>query len=140
MDADTKREGLTWAIENERRRIDIVIDMGTRRCRFGIGIENKPWASEGEDQVSDYLDHLTRVYGLQSMLIFLAGHRQLVASLSDDRQRELDQRGRFRYITYASEIRRWLVACREVCRAKRVDWLLSSFVDYIDEQFGLADI
>jgi hypothetical protein len=38
------------------RRIDFTVDMGPD----GVGVENKPWASDQEEQVLDYVRHLAK--------------------------------------------------------------------------------
>src|SRR5689334_577177 len=49
-----KREDCTLYCANFQRRIDITLEFSA----FGIGIENKPWADEGDDQLKDYSLHL----------------------------------------------------------------------------------
>jgi PD-(D/E)XK nuclease superfamily protein len=63
------REDLTRFSRRPRRRIDITVHLGDR----GIGIENKPWAEEGEDQLKDYRYHLEKRYKGRFILVYLSG-------------------------------------------------------------------
>jgi hypothetical protein len=62
------RENSTSLIESHRRRIDIVVDLQS----FGIGIENKPWADDQEDQIRDYVAHLERRFAGKFVIVYLS--------------------------------------------------------------------
>ena len=63
------REDPTAYTSSFQRRIDITIDFGS----YGVGIENKPWATEAERQLEDYCDHLNRKYSGRFVLVYLSG-------------------------------------------------------------------
>jgi len=58
QNANLIREGTTDFIPNLYRRIDITIEFDSGKS--AIGIENKPWAGEQEDQIKDYKEHLSK--------------------------------------------------------------------------------
>lgn len=51
------REDSTAYIVNNQRRIDITLNFENK---FEIGIENKPWDKEQENQLQDYEKHLRK--------------------------------------------------------------------------------
>ena len=63
------RESCTVFIKNRKRRIDLLVDGG----KWGIGIENKPWAGEQKGQLQDYADDLEKRFGEDFLLIRLTG-------------------------------------------------------------------
>src|ERR1039457_4161174 len=63
-----KREDRTSYCSSSERRIDITLDFGD----FGIGIENKPFAFEAENQLTDYSLHLRGKYK-RFLLVYLSG-------------------------------------------------------------------
>ncbi|TBC97130.1 hypothetical protein ELH26_14410 [Rhizobium leguminosarum] len=67
-----RREVLTRA----KRRIDIVVETS----HHVIGIENKPWAAQQKNQLSDYLDELNAdLHGRKPVLIFLSDQQAQTA-------------------------------------------------------------
>jgi hypothetical protein len=61
-------EALTYGIETNRR-IDILLKWGQD---FAIAIENKPYAIDQENQLSDYSKHLSKIFKENYILIYLS--------------------------------------------------------------------
>ena len=121
----------------EGRRIDLLIDFGSQA---GIGIENKPWADEGNKQLEAYAEYLCKRYkGKSYSLIFLHGQEAEAKSLPDEIKKKLEPERRFQMIPYSSpsgrSLHSWLVRCAEVCQADKVRWFLRDFANYVATQF-----
>lgn len=68
---ETGCEISTSLIESSSRRIDIEINFNNR---FGLAIENKPWAPDQKGQLSDYARQMERKYGEDRWcLVYLTG-------------------------------------------------------------------
>ena len=65
------REVPTTQIENWNRRIDIEIAFQIDDDPAAIAIENKPWAGDQDQQLSDYARHLESMYEGRFKLIYL---------------------------------------------------------------------
>ena len=61
-------EALTYGIDTNRR-IDILLKWGQD---FAIAIENKPYAIDQENQLSDYSKHLSKIFKENYILIYLS--------------------------------------------------------------------
>jgi hypothetical protein len=118
----------TWA--NGSGLIDITIDMG----KFGVGIENKPWAGEQKDQVPRYLEHLRKRYA-GFCLVFIDGRGCPPKSISIHEQQALDADGRFKMISYHRELKHWVDACARTSEADKIRWFLRDFASYIERRF-----
>lgn len=113
-----------------RRRVDITVGAS----KFGIGIENKPWAGDLPDQLKDYINHLRLHHGDHFCLLYLSGRGTPPAeeSLSPTERQQLESQGQFRCWSYKREFQDWLKSCTHVCRADKVRFFLQDFVSFID--------
>jgi hypothetical protein len=125
------REDLTRFSHSPGRRIDITIHLGSR----GIGVENKPWAGEGEDQIKDYKEHLAKKYKGNFCLLYLSGSGAPPKSLSKSQLRMLSKSGKFRIVTYHTDLAEWMKSCQKVCPSDHVRWFLEDFHNYIRDSF-----
>ena len=126
-----------------RRSIDIVIRVPGDTW---IGIENKPWAGEQPNQVSDYLEYLrTRAAGPETdpdaWLVYLSGDGKRPETLPDDpegrmRCPTLPYRGAERR---SPSVENWVEKCRTECEAERVRWFLTDLLAYIRKWFEPAE-
>ena len=124
------------------RSIDIVV---TVRGATWIGIENKPWAGEQPDQVSDYLKYLRTRAGTETdpdaWLVYLSGDGERPETLPDnpeDRMRcpTLPYRGAE---PGSPSLANWVEKCRNECEAERVRWFLTDLLEYFRKRFGPAE-
>ncbi len=123
------------------RSIDIVVRV---RGDTWIGIENKPWAGERPDQVSDYLRYLRTRAGPDTdpdaWLVYLSGDGKRPETLPDDpedrmRCPTLPYRGAERG---SPSLENWVEKCRTECEAERVRWFLTDLLEYIRRWFEPA--
>ena len=117
-----------YAIDHGRR-IDIVL----RESGRWIGIENKPWASEQDDQLGDYLAYLQRL-DCRSCVLYLNGKGEEANTIPPERAESYlmvpyKDRGSGRSVSS------WIEDCLKSCRADNVRWFLRDLRDYIDREF-----
>ena len=125
-----KREDATYYNEeNQRRRIDITIDFED----FGIGIENKPWAGEGDGQLEAYDKHLKEKYGQQCCLVFITQDRRKPKSI--DKPKCRIKKGELYLLSYRSDILDWIEECWQLCENDKFRWFLCDFREYIRAAF-----
>jgi len=133
------REDATSYIYNPWRRIDITLDLsldsGGHQHDFGIGIENKPWAGDQHQQVPDYIEHFRKRYGDYFLLIYLSGSDLPPSSLPEDKRTQLERLNQFRFLTYRTELRTWLMTTCKLCKADKVRGFLEDFISYIEASF-----
>ena len=124
------------------RRIDIALRV---RGATWIGIENKPWAGEQPDQVSDYLKGLQTRAGPEiepdAWIVYLSGDGTPPETLPDspeDRMRcpTLPYRGTERG---SPSLENWVEKCRTECEAERVRWFLTDLLEFIRKRFAIAE-
>jgi hypothetical protein len=115
----------------EGRRIDIIV----RDRNQIIGIENKPWAADGELQVADYLKEIRRHGYPFACLVYLTKDGRLPASHSINKRecQEALARGELKLASY-EKVLIWLEKCCESCRSERVRNFLFHFRDYLREE------
>ena len=120
------------------RSIDIVVRV---RGDAWIGIENKPWAGEQPNQVSDYLKYLRTKAGPDAWLVYLSGDGKRPQTLPDDQEDRmrcstLPYRGAERG---SPSLENWVEKCRTECEAERVRWFLTDLLEYIRKWFESAE-
>ena len=123
-----KREDLT----NQRRRIDIIIDFKD----FGVGIENKPWTHESNDQLRDYYKYLKGKYkgeDKEFCLVFITPDGDLPDTI--DNPKDLIQKNELYCLSYRSDILEWIEECWQLCESDRFRWFLRDFEEYIRNAF-----
>jgi hypothetical protein len=119
------------------KKIDILIEF--QSSKFAIGIENKPWAEEGEEQLSSYNKYLKNKWD-KYILIFLHGGWQEVASIRRKEKEKLKREGRFLEVSYSNFLKPWLIRCYKECEAEKVRWFLKDFVDWIEDNFKIEEV
>lgn len=116
------------------RRIDIVIEQNDV---FGIGIENKPWAKDQENQLSDYIAHLRdKKYKNNFVCIYLSqeGRDPSKESISLAilekvlKDKELEKKS-------FPQFRKWVSEWRNICQSDRVRGFLKDFESYLHHEF-----
>jgi hypothetical protein len=108
------------------RRIDIVVDT----AEFIVGIENKPWAEQQENQLSDYWNELKHLAGKKKFrLVFLSNQG---AKTAKGEVVELPYQASEGHSSL-HEILRTVV---ETIKATRTRAFVKDFLRYIELQFG----
>ena len=128
------REVTTTQIENWNRRIDIEIVFQIDDGPAAIAIENKPWAADQDQQLSDYARHLKLMYGRKRFkLIYLTPNGEPPSDDSnsiDPREREdRENRGQLGYASIRDWAGNngWLKRAEDEVKAERVRWFVSDF-------------
>jgi hypothetical protein len=127
-------EDRTRSIENDKRRIDILVDFG-KDC-FGLAIENKPWAGDQNEQLSDYSEHLEKVYQGKYCLIYLSGDDSDPSekSISKEKRNQLEENKQYKKMKF-SDIVSWLEQCEKESKSDHVKYFLRDFIAYCQKTF-----
>ena len=120
---------------NKGRRIDIVLEIDDR----WIGIENKPWAGEQEDQLKDYIEDLQKKG--TAWVLYLSGDGSEPTTIPDGKAGNCCPTAPYRESDDKSpSIENWIQQCWRECEAERVRWFLKDLLEYIRQSFELANI
>jgi hypothetical protein len=124
---------------HEGRRIDLMLDFGGT----AIGIENKPFIGESQDQLTHYSRYLEDRFKGNFYMVFLHGSGMKSGSLEPKLRAKLEAEGRFRDVPYYSQsapsLHNWLVKCAAHCQADKVRSFLMDFADYVSKTFRLYE-
>ena len=125
------REVTTARIEDWKRRIDIEIAFRTNDDWVAIAVENKPWAGDQDQQLSDYARHLELMYDGRFKLIYLTpnGEEPSEASITSGERKKREDEKQLDYASirnWASD-NGWLKRAESEVKAERVRWFVSDF-------------
>jgi hypothetical protein len=127
-------------IENSSRRIDIEINFNNR---FGLAIENKPWAFDQNQQLSDYARQMEKKYGENGWcLVYLSGKDSdpKEYSASPTQLQAWAENNQYRQINFG-QIVIWLTQCEAQCQSDAVRHFLRDFIGYCKKTFlGESDV
>lgn len=111
------------ALTRLNRRIDLLIEVDGMGV---IGIENKPWAIEQDEQLDDYADHLHELAADDAHLLYLSGDGSEPLTLQ--RHSMMRDDNRFRTIPYAGKrgptLQAWAADCAQNATAPKMQALL----------------
>src|SRR5260370_30018815 len=110
------RENVTSRIESHLRRIDILVDFG----ESGLAIENKPWAGDQTDQISDYISHLERRFAGKFVIVYLTQNAAKPTSLGLEECDRLLREKKLLLWAYPGVLRNWLTNCYKECEAEPI--------------------
>ena len=136
------------------RKIDVVVRViAPNRQAWCLAIENKPFAGDQENQVSDYLEYLEEKFGERFLLLYLPPTGEGPSERSVD-SKELDERwkGRFGVVPYHEgqdehsdefdvfryrfSLTGWFAKSREQCKVDRLRWFLHDAELFCRRTFG----
>lgn len=133
-DASIFTEYPTYHIENKSRRIDIFI----KATNLAIAIENKPWAGDQLDQISDYMEEIKKSGCKHHRLVYLSGdgHDPPRDSIPSEKWKQCEG------ITLPynapqenQSLRRWILKCINETKAEKIRFILNDFESYINKEF-----
>ena len=117
-------------------QIDILIDFDKK---YGIAIENKPFASDQDKQIIRYTNYLSTEYGNTNFtMIYLSsdGSEPSENSLPKNEKEKLDKQ--FIIISY-SQLRKWFLDCAEITKqskSERLTSMILEFAEFINKIFN----
>lgn len=125
------REVLTTRIESWKCRIDIEIAFRIDDGWAAIAIENKLWAEDQNQQISNYARHLEKMYKGHFKLIYLTsdGEHPSLTSICLKEREKLEDAGKLDYVSiwYWVSDNGWLKRAEDKVKAERVRWFVSDF-------------
>jgi len=132
---DLKR-GVTVTREQttfQERRIDLLLKF---ESELVIGIENKPWASESEKQIEDYIKYIKN-YETKDVFAFLFLHPtgKQPESIDENVWRTLEEEGKCKALSYKDDLIAFLKRCYEKCKSEKYRFFLQDFLTYIENKF-----
>ena len=129
------------SLGGEAGRIDILINLPGGRV---IGIENKPYALEGDAQLARYAKSLDESYGPGAHLVFVPGWSDRAWTITSEEIKRFESDGRrYRVLPWnggdVHGVTAWLRRCEEKARAPKVRHLLADFADWAEDRFTMLD-
>ncbi len=124
----------TKLIINNYRRIDIVVNFDDK---YGLAIENKPWASDQYQQITDYAQEMQNKFGNNKwFLVYLSGNSSNPSeySISQEQLEELESKDYFKG-SHFGQVVEWLKKCEAQCQADHVRHFLRDFIAYCENEF-----
>ena len=141
-----------------QRRMDVYVQIPGDGGEYCLAIENKPYASDQEDQVRDYLEHLAREFRERFLLIYLSPAGEVPSERSLPEEDLVQWAGRFLVMPYHDNVEAvgeeeapvnayvafrascsvtdWLSECRRNCQVERLRWFLRDALIFCHYNFG----
>lgn len=121
--------------------IDITVDVPSANGPFCLAFENKPYAPDGDRQLSRYLEYLDKQYPGRFLLVYVPPRKREPdpTALPPEDREYWRGRGQFRVIPYIgakASIKNWFADCRKRCTAKRLRLCLGDAQSFCRERFG----
>jgi len=110
--------------------MDILINW----VKFGILIENKPWAHDQKLQLEDYSEYMKRHFKENFLIIYLTkeGESPSEDSISSITLNDLKSKGQYKEISYTVDFKNWILNCVNICQSDKFRWFLRDFINYLD--------
>lgn len=123
----------TEVLTFNNRRFDIEIKWQDRK----LVIENKPWAEDQDNQLSDYIEDLRKGNLGHWHLVYLSGTGQEPSdnSISEKELMECKRAGLITLADYENLVLPWLDDCRSFCESERFRWFLGELKLYVLAEF-----
>lgn len=135
---DTVTDGCQVDLEkqaNGKRRIDVYLRFNNGEI---IGIENKPWACDQEDQLKEYADYIkNQIKPSKWLLIYLSNFNPANSeySISTPQRKELEKSGNFIWLNYA-ELVEWLEFCAQISKALSVRVFIEELAKFVQTKIN----
>ena len=138
---DVLVEELTWK-SGTSRRMDVYLQCRADGKRYGICIENKPYASDQFEQLKDYAIELDNRKLDHWHIVYLNEYSDMPSKDSIDPEKldQLVKVNRFSVLKF-SDLIDWLQACQVKCQNYSVTEFLVQLIKFIQKQFmGIEDM
>lgn len=137
---DVETEKTTTAIQSYRR-MDIYLSAKINNETFGICIENKPYASDQQDQLADYFKELENRNLTHKHIVYLSEYGEPSDNSVKSDVLEIWRNEKvFSHVTY-TQLVEWLSECKKDCQNQSVIEFLNQFIKFIQKQFmGVEDM
>ena len=124
-----RREVQTTEIENDKRRIDIVIVFRINDGRAAVAVENKPRedSTDEERQLYDYAQYLESRYKSRFKLIYLTPDERDPSENSITCKERKGLAEKFAKASIQKWANGWLKRAEDEVKAERVRWFVSDF-------------
>ena len=136
--SDTVTDGCEVSLEKQAkglRRIDVYLRFNNGDI---IGIENKPWARDQENQLADYADYIkNQVKPNKWLMIYLSKNDPSDSNYSikkEDRE-EHESAGNFAWIDY-KELVEWLEFCAQNSKALNVRIFIEELTKFVSHKIN----
>ncbi len=124
-----KTEVITSANQSYRK-MDIYLTDGNN---YGICIENKPYAKDQSNQLSDYYQELSKKHSYKH-LVYLAQNLPSDKSVKKETLEQWQINNEFSHISY-HDLVYWLNACKMGCQNISVLEFINQFIKFIQKKF-----
>lgn len=124
------------------RRMDIYLRNQVKGQSYGICIENKPYAADQRNQLTDYALELDKRQHSSWHIIYISEHSDAPSeySVKAETLKEWTEQGRFTAVRF-SQLIKWLKACQVECQNHSVNEFIIQFIKFIQKQFmGIEDM
>lgn len=135
---DTVIDGCHASLEeqaNGLRRIDVYLRFNNGEI---IGIENKPWARDQENQLADYAKFIQgQANGKKWLIIYLSNNDPSNSeySISKPHREELEKSGNFIWLNYAVLVE-WLEFCAQNSKALNVRIFIEELAKFVSTKIN----
>ena len=119
-------EALTSHLDSNRR-IDILLNWGNK---FAIGIENKPYAIDQNNQLSDYSKQLSKEFNDNYVLVFLSNRSPDASSIEKDMAESLTKQKKFIHLGF-NDIIKWLETSKEKVKLPKITHYIEDLINQI---------
>jgi len=124
------QSGRSW------RRLDIFGNFKAKEDgQIHFALENKPYASEGLNQVANYTKWLSKKYSDNFVFFYLGRSDDLPISIEENEWANLSAEGKAHLITY-NDLINWIEQCMIQVKAEKMRWFLSELKDFINNNFA----
>lgn len=117
------------------RRMDIVIHTNG----LAIMIENKPWAHDQSNQLTEYFNDLKRRFSCGVGILYLnkIGSPPSEDSFNKEMRSELLNKGSYAEISWSDYMWKWLKQCTRDAESDKIRYFLRDFTAYVQGKFLL---
>lgn len=122
------------------RRMDIYLFAKICNDSFGICIENKPYANDQENQLTNYYEELNNRKLTQKHIVYLSEGEPSEYSVKLNILEQWHSDKVYSHISY-SQLVEWLTDCKKDCQNHSVTEFLNQFIKFIQKQLmGVDDM